>query len=519
MPFTPLAQSMGSAAISAGESGSRAREIAAIEKELNQINSTLQSLQKQKTGARDRSLGRAAGAIAGPLGQLATSQAFREPNTPGPLERGGFLDKNVLSGQLPLAGGVIGGLVGATGTGVPTLGGGAPVGALIGAGLGGAAGQSIQNPLRQAIGLDPRSTIGQNLKSVGQAGLNMAAGEATGQVGGKLLNLGGQALKSLATSKSIQPKLEGMAARMATSSVPQSTTQIAKAVEEGQPTLGTQLAQRGKYGFKNTILEYAKQGKEKFGKLLGQELDSMASQGIDPNNAVKALDDIEMRYTRTGNLEAAKIIENRKAAWLDQILNKKEKMFVPTGEAVNQKILTPAQANILKREFSAEARSVFKKDNFDAVSGVNAEFAHAMAKGLRKEIENIVPRAKFLNKEFHFYDELTDAISTSIARDLQKGGLTIAQPLSTGAAAGAGLAIGGPAAAMAGGAAIQAARTFPVKTYLSAQLLKAAGKEITPEVASQISSQMMAHPTFRKAIIKSIISASTAKKLQDNNRK
>ncbi len=479
------------------------KEIADIEKELSQINSTLSTLQKQKKDASVRGIGRKVGAIGGPIGQFATSQVFREPGTPGPIQAGGFLDKNVLSGQLPAALGLVGGAVG----GVP------------GAGFGGAAGRSIENPIRQVLGLSPPMSLADNFKTAGLAGLNMAAGEGVGQIGGKLLGVAGDAIKSIARSKPIAPFVQNAANRLATSSVPQSTTQIAKSVEEGTPTLGQQLAQRGQYGFKQTIFDYAKAGKEKFGKWLGEELDAAASQGIDPNKAAQALDDVEKRFLRTGNKEAAKIIENRKAAWLDSVLNNKEKLFLKPDEAVGKGLLSPSEANILKREFASEASSVFKQENFDAVSGVNAEFAHALAKGLRREIEKVVPNAEYLNKEFHFYDQLSNAISTGIARDLQKGGLTIAQPFSTGAAAGTGLALGGPAGAIAGGTGVQLARTFPVKTYLAAQLTKLAGKEITPELASQVSSQMLAHPTFRKAIFKAISSIGTFNALQGKNNK
>jgi hypothetical protein len=47
-----------------------------------------------------------------------------------------------------------------------------------------------------------------------------------------------------------------------------------------------------------------------------------------------------------------------------------------------------------------------------------------------------------------------------------------------------------------GGGAIQISRSFPVKSFLAAKLSKVAGKQVAPELASEV----MAHPSLRKAV-------------------
>lgn len=157
------------------------QEIADLENQLLSIKGLIEANKKGSDNSfssnANSSLGRKllqeSGAMAGPIGQLATSQIFRNPETPGPMQQGGILERN-LKGQLPLAGMIGGGMIGGSMAG--------PVGGVGGAGLGGAGGQNLQDALRQILKFDQPKTMMQNLQSAGGQGLRSAMMEAGGQM-------------------------------------------------------------------------------------------------------------------------------------------------------------------------------------------------------------------------------------------------------------------------------------------------------------------------------------------------
>lgn len=282
----------------------------------------------------------------------------------------------------------------------------------------------------------------------------------------------------------------------------QATKGLVDAVEKGKKTLGELAAERGLFGFKRGLLSKVVSKRKDFGEQIGNALKQFDERTVNPNDVLKELNSVKDRFKRTGNINAAKQIEKRAAAWLDNILEQRGLSKVGVGDLT--KIgLSPSEANLLKREFSTEASSVFKLASPDAVSSVNAEFANAMSKGLRKEIEKIVPEIRNLNKEFHIYDELADTISKSIASDLKSGALTIRSPFSTGGAATAGAFIGGLPGAIIGGGAAQLTRSFPVQTFLAAQLSRIANNKGVSDIAAD----MISHPVFRRAILRAVVEA------------
>lgn len=423
---------------------------------------------------------------------------------PGILSRGGFVDRNILSGQLPFAGGLAGGTIGAT-LGSAAGGIGAVPGGLAGAGLLTGGGTALQNFARERLGLDAPRNISQALSDAGKGIQSGVQSEMLGAIGNKVLSSVGGAI-----SKSIKDKAGSAVQKLATSSVPQSIKEVAKAVEYETPTLGVQMANKGIYGFRKNVLDIAKAGEANFGKQIDDVLSAAQEQRIDPNKIVSELDSIQSRFLRAGKNDAAKIIESRKADFLSNILEKGQTMFKDLEGAVKDGLLSPKAANLLKREFGQEASSVFNKDSVDAVSTVNAEFAESMRKALQKEIEKIAPKMSFLNKEYHFYDELTSALSKGIAKDISKGGITIAQPLTTGGAATAGAFAGGAPGAIAAGGAVQLSRSFPIKTFLAANLAKVA-KVGSDKAASEVTANFMSNPTLRNAVVRAITYAANNK--------
>ena len=235
---------------------------------------------------------------------------------------------------------------------------------------------------------------------------------------------------------------------------------------------------------------------------LGQALDAASEQRIDPREAIKELDPLKQKFKRLGNKAALRKIERQEAEFLrDHLDLQSGAAFTPTDIPTEQlakaglPTLTPKEASIIKTLNQRVAKSTFSQAPLD-VAAVQKEFSKNLSTGLRKEIEKVVPEASYLNKELHVYDQLVESLSTSIARDISKGGISIAAPFTTAGGVAGGALLGGPTGALIGGGAIQISRSFPVKSFLAAKLSKVAGKQVAPELASEV----MAHPSLRKAV-------------------
>lgn len=79
-----------------------------------------------------------------------------------------------------------------------------------------------------------------------------------------------------------------------------------------------------------------------------------------------------------------------------------------TAEAEATPDMTPAEANRLKREIYDELEGTYKKTmapKTPAIRGLKAQ-----ARGIRKEIERVVPESKDLNKELQAYGRFKDAL-------------------------------------------------------------------------------------------------------------
>lgn len=421
----------------------------------------------------------------------------RKKLTPGFKDPGGFADRHLLSGQLPFAGALLGGAAGAGLTGLPTFGAGSPLGGVVGGGAGAAGGKSIENALRSWIGLNAPTNLKQSFSSAGAAGLQGAAQEAGGQLLSKGLT---SAVNAAAKAKPVQ----SLATRLSTSSIPQSASELSHAVKTGQKTLGEETAARGIYGTKRKVFDIAKDNLNTISSKL-DELLSSANENVDPRTVVSELGKVKTKFSNTANGAALRQIERKEAEFVSRWLDKS-----PSGELTSK--LSTSEANIVKRLFQNQAK--YEATAFQT-QAVQKEFSKAVARGLRKEIERIVPEASFLNKELHVYGQLFDTMADSIAKDISKGGISIANPVTTGAAgAGVGLAAGSIPAAAAAAGTVQLSRSFPIKTYLAAMLTKARGKQ-----AERVAPQMLAHPQIREAFFKVLNRLSVKGGLDQINRK
>ena len=420
-----------------------------------------------------------------------------------------FLEKNVLSGQLPMIGmalgSVTGGLLGGAAGGV-----GALPGTVAGAGLGGAAGQSIQDFLRSATGVEePPKTFVESLQRgfprAAETGVRAATVEAAIPAGGALVKGGARlAAKAPGIKQAIPFLKRGLqrgVRKIATPAFPQPVKEVAEAVATGQRTVGEEAAARGISGFKNKVFNLAKAKVSQFGSQLDDALRAADDELIDPREVVKRLEPVKQKFQRLGNKSALRQIERKEAQFIkDNIIDEDIFFVTPEGVAVaGQPSLKPSEANIIKRLHQRIAK--FGASPFETTP-VPREFSKALSRGIREEIEGVVPQASYLNKELHIYDEISDIVATSIARDLSRGGVSLPQTIFTGGGLAGGAVIGGGAGAVAGAGVAAAAskipKSFPIRTFLASKLSKVAGGEATEGMAAEL----MAHPTMRDALFK-----------------
>ncbi len=413
----------------------------------------------------------------------------------GAFDKGGWADRNLLSGQLPMAGYVGGAVLGGM-AGLPAGGGlGSPVTAplfgVAGAGLGGAGGQVAEDAIRQALGWHKPKGMRETIGRAAQTGSASMAAEALPV---------GQAMK-IAGRFGAKNYVKPLQQRLATSAFPTPTKEIAGNIVKGELTLGQEAAKRGVYGMKRNVLNRVVRDK----KLVGQQLDTVlneASQAsIDPHKIMQSLQPVRQKLTRLNDLKGLKLLERKEAEFLGKHA-RHEFSYVPTRELIkpNSKILNPMEANIIKRLHADRAKSIYNAQqlgNVDAVAAVEREWSKGVADGLRAEINKIVPEASFLNKEYHIYNELVDVVSNSMAKDLKNGAVMVAHPMSTGGAGALGYAATGDmGGAVTAAMAQKAGRSFPVKSYLATQL----DKIVSKKGGETIYADLMAHPTFRKML-------------------
>ncbi|MGD9600082.1 MAG: hypothetical protein AB7P94_17340 [Steroidobacteraceae bacterium] len=309
------------------------------------------------------------------------------------------------------------------------------------------------------------------------------------------------------------PALRKVGEKLATSNVPQTEKIVSQSVRKGNETLGEEMARRGIFGFKDKVLKLAEDKRKDFGNQLGDLLDSYKGEGINPSTIVKPLEDLKNKYIRLGQQSKAEAVEKRAAEWVSNISSGLKTESVSAEDLVARKFLTPAQANILKREFATNARSAFNKAKFDSTAASDAEFSKVMSDTLRSEIEKLVPKSKLLNKEYHFYDDLASEISKSIAKSKRSGVFSIKNPLTTGGAALGASLIGGVPGALGAAATVQASKSFPVQTYLASLLVNLGKKS-----ADEVTAEALNHPTIKKAIFDALSKAVSIQQVTDKTK-
>jgi hypothetical protein len=414
------------------------------------------------------------------------------PPQPGILEPGGLIERNLLRGQLPVVGGAAGGLGGGA-LGAAAGGIGAVPGGIAGAGLGGAAGQNLQDIARQLLGFDQPIGGPEAFRRAGTQGAISATAQAlpVGPALGAARRVAGAAARPIARR---------VGAKIATTAIPEVSKQEVRQVVSGTRTpIGIRAAEKGIFGTKKQIQRAAEEGLESLGKELDAALEG-EFQTVDVKAAGRALNDLRTQFQKVGEKGFVKQIDKKLGDFVTRNTAQGPAQLIelgPTGNIIQkgESVLIPKEANQLKRYFQSIASKTFGKD-VTAQASVKKQFAKELSRGLRQEIEKAVPRSaiKQINKDLKFYIELSDAISESLTKDISNNAFrTFTQDIvPTAGIAGLGFAAGGDiATAVSAGTGLALIRSTPAKTFLAAQLLKKG-----PNVAQE----MMVHPTFRKAI-------------------
>lgn len=455
----------------------------------------------------------------------ALREGISKRRNPGFTDPGGFLDKNVLSGQMQVLGGGLGGAIGAV-SGAPTGGLASPALGILGAGGGAIAGQTAEDLIRSAIGLpvdQAATSIPGNLARQGQIGTNYMAGQALGygvpKAIGMAANTGpgqfiGRALKSggKKIQETVSPSLRYAYSRLGVGSMPEpikqlsrkvsagNTQSIQQALESGNLPIGQEAAMRQVYGTKQSVLSKAQDMMSSLGNQLDDVLAKASNNKIDPLLVVKELDGLSSSYSkRAGSERAISMINQARDNFLSKYTSPESSGALGTA-ARKLSSLEPLAANEVKRALQSQAKSAYSKVGYD-MAGVEAEIAESLARGLRKEIENKVggQTVKKLNQELGFYKQMSDIVAKEIAKDLNRIGFGMGQNLQVGSAGAAGFAVGGVPGALAGTTASIASKSFPVRTRLAAMLARASGDKI-----DTLARDFMADPVFRSAAEKAM---------------
>lgn len=420
---------------------------------------------------------------------------------------GGNLDR-FLSG-LPdagmVAGGFGGGLLGGASGGV-----GSVPGSVAGGGLGRAGGRSLEELIRNLIGFKKGPVgAGTYLGEAGTGALTEVLGQAAGPV-----------LKGLGSAVGLDTLASYLSKKAATSSYPPSINpvrQTMKSIERGTKTLGEEGVERGLYGMKpSTAYRESVARREGLGAQLGEEISKAEKSGsvVDLQKALNEIDSLKNFYRKKNDTKSLAYLEKRGADLLEQYQSNQGSKTVPLSylldEAKNYNI-SPTTAQELKKVFQEAAKSAYKKEGSYEMAAVEAEFSENLARGLRKELERIVPEAQFLNKEYHIYDELSKSLAQSLSKDLLRSGISLPGFAAGGSGAAA---AGSAAAALPAYVAYVGGKSFPVKTYLAAQLQKASTGLGNEAVARNISANFLAHPTLRRAVLRALGRVGTAKAIK-----
>lgn len=355
---------------------------------------------------------------------------------PGALES---VAKGVVE-QLPTAGALVGGALGATSASVPTMGLGAPGGAAVGAAFGGAAGTAVENAIKGMFWPEeaPKS-VRDALAKTGVGAVQGASTEAGGQVVGKLIGAtikgGAEALDDLGDiiSSKVIPNISKYADRMGG---------IEKIKE-----LGKLLNDQGVTNIPGTLNQVGKRLSKVFsatGKALSdtyKNLDKSTQSPITGQQTIEAVKAKVNELVASGAVKGMKKLgDSEQAAVVDALTN-----FIKPKQLVSHSELNDVAgtlSNTMYNKLNPEIGTI-KQLTGRALRAVNTEIA--LASGASPEL---VSQLRGISSS---YNKLATA-NSAIQAQLKKNPSRFTQMLEVFAGVGAHTMFGAPGAAVAGAA-------------------------------------------------------------------
>lgn len=267
---------------------------------------------------------------------------------------------------LPAVGGALGGIIGGA-AGVPTGGTASPVAAIGGAGLGGAAGESARQLGMRAIGGYAPQSSGEAAKGIATEAATQALAEGSGVLAGKGMKAFGERLMQSAVkpNPSLLKKYKTTAPRLVKDLLDNGVNMS----EGGLRRLDDLLSA------KNT--EISEAVKNAAGSISRDDVVARASgvkatlaQQVNPKQPLKAAER-SLEEFRTGGVDPT-----------------------PAGPAPTAGPLTPAEAQAMKVGTYKQIEKSYMR------RGTATEQAQqALARGLKEELERVVPGIKNMNAE------------------------------------------------------------------------------------------------------------------------
>lgn len=324
----------------------------------------------------------------------AETQAVDEPWITG---------KGLLKGaveSLPVAGGLAGGALGLAG---------GPLGSVAGAGLGGAAGESIKRAvmplLEGGYGKQPTELkeLGKGLLETGKAGAEMAAGEAGGQVLSKVIpkavELSGKAAKKISSA------LTGISEKeIQTYADPKRFKEIQQLMKESGGDM-----QQAVDNFREEAMTKIGQSKQKLGESIGAALEEAAPK-VGP---VKVDPVIEKLQAAKAKLDPK--LWGKDIAEIDDLIEKVSSVGGKQGAADIRSI------HEIKEWLQDQAKSSYLKQGQLFSKGDKAQNAAKMAaREARKLVSEAVPAVAEANAKLASLHDVENTFN----RNLLKSGAT-----------------------------------------------------------------------------------------------
>lgn len=358
---------------------------------------------------------------------------------PGLLDKGGFVDKNVLSGQIPSVATMV----------TSFLTGKNPATSPIPVGLVGAGADSLEALGRVIAGLDkPPEKFLDPMVKAGKDFAKHATYEMAGNILGKVT---GKGLDYIAS----RPK------KIMNQALGTTKNSIEKGVDIGQEAVN-----RGTIGTTEGLLSDAVENLDKNESAL-QALLQNADGPIDKNVVINELSRLKNGYLQSNGAPLPGFV--KEVEHIDSIIDEARKSLgmvdsfdISSGVKIPGREIPATEANVMKRAiYDKIGGKGYLKDN----PSYALESQKALARGFKRAIEGVAPSAKEINKELKFYGQLKDAMNTLIAKSEASGKMGKAlDMMRVGGSGGIGYALGGPVGAALGAGLSEAAGTTVGKT-------------------------------------------------------